>query len=56
MIALMLRNKKLRRRPANKLLLNLLIFDGTVCISFILFNGRLLKKWDDKKSFFRKFL
>ena len=48
MIALMLRNKKLRRRPANKFLLNLLISDGTVCISFISFNGYLLKKWDDK--------
>ena len=50
-IALMLRNKKLRRRPANKFLLNLLMSDGTVCVSFISFNGHLLNNWDDKKSF-----
>ena len=50
-IALMLWNKKLRRRPANKFLLNLLMSDGTVCVSFISFNGHLLNNWGDKKSF-----
>ena len=34
-IILMLRNKKLRRKPANKFLLNILIADGIVCIAFI---------------------
>ena len=49
-IALMLRSKKLRRRPANKFILNLLISDGTLCISFISFNGHLISNWNDKKS------
>ena len=54
-IVLMLRNKKLRRRPANKFLLNLLLSDAIVCISFISYAGHLLTKWDDKKSFFENY-
>ena len=55
-IALTLRNKKLRRRPANKFLLNLFISDGIVCISFIFYAGQLLAVWDDEKSFFGNYL
>ena len=54
-IVLMLRNKKLRRRPANRFLLNLLLSDGIVCISFISYAGYLLRKWDEKKSFFENY-
>ena len=50
-IALTMRNKKLRRRPANKFLLNLFISDGIVCISFISYAGQLLAIWDDERSF-----
>ena len=50
-IFLMLRNKKLRRKPANKLLLNLVILDGIVFISFILCAGHVLEIWDNKSSF-----
>ena len=50
-IFLMLRNKKLRRRPANKLFLNLVILDGIVCISFILYAGHVLEIWGNKRSF-----
>ena len=49
-IVLMLCKKKLRQRPANKFLLNLLISDGIVCISLITYEGRLLAVWDDSKS------
>ena len=55
-IVLTLRNKKLRRRPANKFLLNLFISDGIVCISFISFDGHLLAIWDDKRSFLDYYL
>ena len=55
-IALTLRNKKLRRRPANKFLLNLFISDGIVCISFISFDGQLLAIWDDKRYFPNNYL
>ena len=41
-IALTLQNKKLRRRSANKFLMNLFISDGIVCISFISYAGQLL--------------
>ena len=47
----MLRNKKLRKRPANKFLLNLLISDAIVSILFMSYAGRLLAIWDDEKSF-----
>ena len=50
-IFLMLRNKKLRRRPANKLLLNLVILDRIVCISFIFYVGHVLEIWDNRRSF-----
>lgn len=50
-IVLMLRNKKLRQRPANKFLLNLLISDGIVCISLITYERQLLAVWDGSKSF-----
>ena len=55
-ITLTLRNKKLRRRPANKFLLNLFISDGIVCISFMSYAGKLLAIWDDKRSFFDNYL
>ena len=55
-ITLTLRNKKLRRRPANKFLLNLFISDGIVCISFLSYAGKLLAIWDDKRSFFDNYL
>ena len=54
-ILLMLRNKKLRRRPANKFLLNLVISDGIVCISVMLYAGHVLEMWDDKRSFFENY-
>ena len=54
-IVLMLRKKNLRRRPANKFLLNLLVSDGIVCLSFISYAGHLLTKWDDTKSFFENY-
>ena len=54
-IVLMLRNKKLRKRPANKFLLNLLISDAIVCILFMSYAGRLLAIWDDEKSFFENY-
>ena len=54
-IVLMLRNKKLRPRLANKFLLNLIVSDGIVCISFILYAGHLLTKWEDKKYFFENY-
>ena len=50
-IILMLWKNKLRQRPANKFLLNLLISDGIVCISLISCEGQLLAIWDDRKSF-----
>ena len=52
---LMLRNKKVRRKPANKFLLNLLISDGIVCISFMCYAGYVLVIWDDKKRFFESY-
>ena len=55
-IALTLRNKKLRHRPANKFLLNLFIPDGIVCISFMSYAGNLLGIWDDGKTFFKNYL
>ena len=55
-IALTLRNKKLRHRPANKFLLNLFIPDGIVCISFMSYAGNLLGIWDDGKTFFENYL
>ena len=54
-IVLMLRNKKLLKRPANKFLLNLLISDAIVCILFMSYAGRLLAIWDDEKSFFENY-
>ena len=54
-ILLMLWNKKLRRKPANKFLLNLLISDGIVCISFMSYAGYVLEIWDDKKRFFESY-
>ena len=41
-IVLMLQNKKQRWRLVNNFLLNRVISDGTVCISFILFAGKVL--------------
>ena len=54
-ILLILWNKKLRRKPANKFLLNLLISDGIVCISFMSYAGYVLEIWDDKKRFFESY-
>ena len=56
LIALTLRNKKLRRRPANKFLLNLFISDGIVCISFMSYAGNLLGIWEDGKTFFKNYV
>ena len=56
LIALTLRNKKLRRRPANKFLLNLFISDGIFCISLMSYAGNLLGIWDDGKTFFKNYL
>ena len=55
MILLILRNKKLRRRPANKFLLNLVISDGIVCISFMAYASHVLNIWDDKKPLFENY-
>ena len=49
-------NKKLRRRPSNKFLLNLLISDGLVCISFISYHVYLMITWDNEKSFYENYL
>ena len=54
-ILLILGNKKLRRRPANKLLLNLFISDGIVCISFMAYASHVLNIWDDKKPLFENY-
>ena len=54
-ILVMLGNKKLRRKPANKFLLNLLISDAIVCISFMSYAGYVLEIWDDKKRFFESY-
>ena len=54
-ILLILWNKKLRRRPANKFILNLVISDGIVCISFMLYAGQVLEIWEDKRSFFENY-
>lgn len=51
-IVLMLRNRKLCWRPANRFLVNLLISDGIVCIVFISYAGVLLAIWSDEQSFF----
>ena len=50
-IFLMLRNKKLPRRPANKLLLNLVILDRIVYISFMFYVGHVLEIWGNRRSF-----
>ena len=54
-ILLMLRCEKLRRRPANKFLLNLVISDWIVCISFISYTGNLLAIWNDEKTFYENY-
>ena len=54
-ISLMLRNKKLRRKPANKFLLNLLISDGIVCIAFMSFAGEVLEIWRAEKTFYENY-
>ena len=54
-ILLMLRKKKLWRRPANKFLLNLLISDGIVCVSIMFYAGHVLEIWDNKKPFFENY-
>ena len=56
LIAFILRNNKLRRRPANKFMLNLFISDGIVCISFMSYAGNLLRIWDDGNTFFQNYL
>ena len=55
-IALTLQNKKLRRRSANKFLMNLFISDGIVCISFISYAGQLLAIWDNERYSFDHYL
>ena len=51
-IVLMLQNRKLCWRPANRFLVNLLISEGIVCIIFISYAGVLLAIWNDEKYFF----
>ena len=51
----MLCNKKLRRRPSNKFLMNLLISDGFVCISLISYSVYLMVTWEDEKSFYENY-
>ena len=51
----MLCNKKLRRRPSNNFLLNLLISDGCVCISLISYSVYLMATWDDEKLFYENY-
>lgn len=51
----MLCNKKLRRRPSNKFLMNLLISDRFVCISLISYSVYLMVTWEDEKSFYENY-
>ena len=55
-IVLMSLNKKLRRKPANKFLLNLVISDAVVCISFMSYTANLLAIWEDGNTFFESTL
>ena len=55
-ILLMLWNKKLRKGRANKLLLNLLLSDGTVCISFITYCANLMVASNNTSSFYDLYL
>ena len=54
-ILLILQWRKLRRRPANKFLMNLVISDGIVYISFISYTGNLWAVWDDEKTFYENY-
>ena len=54
-ILLMLLNKKLRQRPADKFLSNLYMSDGIVCISFMFYVGHLLEYGMTKKSLFESY-
>ena len=54
-IILMLRNKKLRRKPANNFLLNILIADGIVCIAFISFAGEVFERWRAERNFYENY-
>ena len=51
----MLCNKKLRRRPSNKFLLNLLLSDGFVCVSLISYHACLMVTGDDEESFYENY-
>ena len=55
-ILLMLWNKKLRKRRSNKLLLNLLISDGIVCVSFITYCANVNVSSNDASSFYDLYL
>ena len=55
-ILLMLWNKKLRKRRSNKLLLNLLISDGIVCVSFITYCANVMIASNDASSFYDLYL
>ena len=50
-ITLMLRSKKLRKRRSNKLLLNFLISNVTVCITFISYNVKVMIMATNANSF-----
>ena len=50
-ITLMLRSKKLRKRRSNKLLLNFLISNVTVCITFISYNVKVMIMASNANSF-----
>lgn len=56
LVALMLRKKKLRKRSSNKLLLNLLISDGVVCILYISHCVKLMVNLSDATSFLEVYL
>ena len=56
LVALMLWKKKLRKRSSNKLLLNLLISDGIVCISNISRSVKLMVNSNDATLFLEVYL
>lgn len=55
-VILILWNKKLRKRRANKLLLNLLVSDGIVCVSFIVYCANVMVTSNNASSFYDLYL
>lgn len=56
LVALMLWKKKLRKMSSNKLLLNLLISDGIVCVSYISHSVKLMVNSNDATSLLEVYL